>query len=118
MENTIIGGAWGFSERLPEANIQAEFYHCCRLLEIPCVLEYRTPTGRHDVVIFSRNFDYLLAIVECKCSQAQCDYPSRQITRYREVGVAIYTLCSLAGASALATPKQPRNARKLFAQTG
>lgn len=97
------GGAWGFPERLPEANIQAEFYHLCRLNGIPCILEFHTPTGRHDVTVWTPGYTHLLCIVECKSLKAgQVFYSdSRQIRRYQQVGVPVYGIPRLEEAEAV-----------------
>jgi hypothetical protein len=94
------GGVWSFAKAvrlIPEANIQAEFYHCCRLRGIHCVLEYITPVGRLDVSILNRECTHLLAIVECKSNEyGAVNLNSRQMQRYRHLGVPIYGLASLA----------------------
>jgi len=88
---------------MPEANFQAEFYHYCVQLSIPCVLEYGTPAGRHDACIFSEDFSHLRAVVECKNNKRGAFNPaSRQYQKYKALGVPIYELCSLEGASDLA----------------
>jgi hypothetical protein len=70
---------------------------------IPCVLEYRTPAGRHDACIFSQDFTHLRAIVECKNNKwGSFNKASRQYQKYKALGVPIYDLCSLDGALKLA----------------
>lgn len=111
-----VGGAWltsgpavlfmdkfKYTFPISEANIQAEFYHQCRLLGVPCVLEFITPVGRHDACIFSPDFTHLRAIVECKNNRCGMFNPaSRQYQRYKSLGVPIYDLCSMDKALELA----------------
>lgn len=56
-------------QRLSEVNIQAECYHRLRLLNIPCVLEYKATNSnerncRLDMIILKE--DSIIAIVEFK----------------------------------------------------
>ena len=51
-------------KRLPEANIQAEIYHQCRLLGINCILEYKVPRSRFDICIIKD--DKIVLIIETK----------------------------------------------------
>ena len=80
------------SIRLSEANIQAEFYFWAKTLGLPCLLELSTPKGRLDVAIFNSTKTQLLAIVECKRDGCQLNEHSRQMVRYRKIGVPIYGL--------------------------
>lgn len=97
-----LGGAWGFLQKfkkVPEANIQAEFYYECRRLGVPCILEYSTITGRHDLAVFNAGCDHLLCVIECKID------PSRgfkQLLRYQRLGVPILKLCQLEDCAAVA----------------
>src|SRR5271154_7035683 len=76
-----------------EANIQAEFYHACRLIGIQCVLEVFTVVGRLDAVIFNQQRTYFLAIVEVKKEQHRfANGSSKQILRYKQLGVPVYGL--------------------------
>jgi hypothetical protein len=85
---------------ISEANIQAEFYHQCRLLGVPCVLEFITPAGRLDAAILNASLSRVLAIVECKRDGARVR--PYQIARYERVGVPVHTLCSKDAAAGLA----------------
>lgn len=76
-----------------EANIQAEFYHACRLIDLPVSLEIRTPAGRLDAAVLSHDRLHLLAVVEVKRNKYQFhDGKSRQIVRYKALGVPVYGL--------------------------
>lgn len=76
-----------------EANLQAEFYHACRLIDLPVSLEVSTPAGRLDCAILDANRTMLLAIVEVKDSPtAFLGGESLQIQRYKTLGVPVYGL--------------------------
>ena len=96
-----MSGAINFNGTFAEANLQAEFYHHCRLLGIACLLEFSTPVGRHDLVVFSNDFQILHAIIECKRGHA-FDLNSMQYRRYQKVGVPIFSLCKITDAEPLA----------------
>lgn len=98
------GGACEFNATapaLPEANIQAEFYHYCRLLGVNCVLEYSTPFGRLDVAVMSADCSRLIAIVECKNQNRTQIQITGQIRRYKEIGVPVFGLCKFKRAQRL-----------------
>lgn len=76
-----------------EANLQAEFYHACRLIDLPCALEVTTPAGRHDAVILSADRRAILAIIEVNPHKADfMGGRSPQITRYKSIGAPVYGL--------------------------
>ena len=82
-----------FSFRLPEANVQAEFYHQARLVGMVCVLEFMSPAGRLDLVVLNDEADRLLCIVECKRETRRSDFDqSAQVARYRQLGVPVLCL--------------------------
>jgi hypothetical protein len=77
-----------------EANIQAEFYHACRLIDLPVALEIRTPAGRVDCMVLDKDRTMVLAIVEVKDSpNAFLSGNMLQIQRYKTLGVPVYGLC-------------------------
>src|SRR5208282_2566208 len=84
------GGCIECPFKVAEANIQAEFYHFARLHNLQCLLEFRTPCGRHDITVFNPDFTKLMAIVECKVYVMGND--TKQLRRYRRVGVKVFTL--------------------------
>jgi hypothetical protein len=88
--------------RLPEANIQAEFYHHARLLGFVAILELSTPAGRHDIAILNHEQTHLLAIVECKSNESRRVYHSPQIRRYKQLGVPVFGLADFDRAEHLA----------------
>jgi hypothetical protein len=91
------GGAWGFievSEVLPEANLQGELYHLCRVAGINCVLEWSSNLGRNDALILSPDCSLVMCIVECKNGRP-LNPRSRQAMRYASLGVPVYGLCLL-----------------------
>lgn len=92
-------GAHGLLD-LKEANFQAEFYHHCRLLGLRCALEYTTPVGRHDAVVFNGALTRIVAIVECK--RKMPTQMTWQRHKYETLGMAIDYVCSLADAEELA----------------
>jgi hypothetical protein len=94
------GGAINYQGDCAEANLQAEFYHHCRLIGLNCLLEFTTPTGRHDLAIFNSDFTRLLALVECK--KKVIARITSQIARYKAVGVPVYQLNCIHRAERLA----------------
>jgi hypothetical protein len=92
-----------FLPQRAEANLQAEFYHQCKLRSIPVFLEYRSIWNemrgcRFDAVIHHRS--RIIAIVEIK---APTLYPQRrrrlwgktkQAAKYRSFGLPVFLLIS------------------------
>lgn len=76
-----------------EANLQAEFYHACRLINLPVALEITTPAGRLDAGILNLERNSLLAVVEVKRSKLSFNEGrSRQIINYKALGLPVYGL--------------------------
>lgn len=77
-------------KRLPEANIQAEFYHRCRLLGLRLCLEYKYEHCRFDAVMLD-NKDNIYAIIEFKSRIKPIigDYNTKQIKKYQQYGIPI-----------------------------
>ena len=76
-----------------EANLQAEFYHQCRLIDLQLALEVTTPAGRLDAAILTPDRLNLVAIVEVKRSKLSFNEGrSRQILNYKALGVPVYGL--------------------------
>lgn len=102
-----------------EANTQAEFYHCCRLLGLQCVLEVTTPAGRIDVAILTQDRLSVVAFVEVKRREASFGGGnSSQLRRYKQLGVPIYGLSEPARAMGLAATlsKLPESSAKTIAE--
>jgi len=103
--NENIGGCWQFGalhEWYPEANIQGEFYYWCRVLNINCCLEMTTPVGRLDIAVLDDSCMRLRAIVECKNPGGVIWYESKQMKRYKQLGVPVFGMCQLSHAEPLA----------------
>lgn len=86
--------------KLPEANVQAEFYHrCrnfhrCRNLGLRLCLEYRLDNCRFDAVMINSR-DEIYAIVEFKSwirDKDVMNYDSKQLQKYRAYGVPVVFL--------------------------
>ncbi len=78
-----------------EANLQAEFYHECKLIGLPCSLEVITPAGRLDAVVLNAAKTQFLAIIEVKRDPVSfLGGYSTQIKRYKRLGVPVYGLSS------------------------
>jgi hypothetical protein len=80
------------SRRVPEANIQAEFYLLCRQHGIPVLLEVTHEDCRFDALIFKD--DKPFAIVEIKnygsrCSVRGLKKDGRQWKKYSKYGVQV-----------------------------
>lgn len=78
--------------RILEANTQAEFYHQARLAHLPLLLEVVTPCGRLDIAILRPDQSGIVAIVEVKRQGRTIYGESRQIQRYKMIGVPVYGL--------------------------
>src|SRR5262245_20839930 len=87
---------------LCEAQIRAELYHHCRLLQVPIILELRNPLGSFDAAIFSPDWKQLLAVIECKHNQEQRVRLTNQIIRYKRCGLPVFGLASMERAPGLA----------------
>lgn len=85
-----------------EANIQAEFYHHCKCVELNCALEVLTPIGRFDCAVFSKDWTLLLAIVECKKHAKESRPETGQIRRYSTANVPVHILDSFDACEQLA----------------
>lgn len=86
---------------MTEANTAAEFYHQARLIGLPVELEISTLVGRLDIVVFSRKTGNLVAIVECKRDRITVKERSRQMERYREIGLPLYWINMFSAAGKL-----------------
>lgn len=80
-------------KRLPEANIQAEFYHRCRLEGLRLCLEYKYEHSRFDCVMIGDD-DSIYAIVEFKSKVKPIvkSYNTKQIQKYSQYNIPI-VLC-------------------------
>lgn len=76
------------------ANLQAEFYHQCRINNINCCLEYYTEHfGRFDCVITSYNKKEIIRIVEFKKhSNLSPNLNTKQVNKYLKTGVPVYVI--------------------------
>lgn len=77
---------------LSEAVIQAEFYMAAQQIGLRCTLELSTSEGRLDIAVFNDDWTKLLAIVECKNNLSGKVRRTRQIERYKRIGVPVYGL--------------------------
>jgi hypothetical protein len=86
--------------RLPEANIQAEFYYRCKQEKIPCMLEYTIEGARFDAII--HNNKRISHIVEIKSMTerakrrrlARSRMP-KQITKYLQHGLPVLVIINV-----------------------
>lgn len=86
-----------------EATVQAEFFRYCCDIELPCALELITPVGRLDAAVFNGDWTRILAIVECKrFRKKEAMTETRQIRRYKQIGVPVFGLCKRERAEHLA----------------
>lgn len=75
-----------------EANLQAEFYHACRLIGQELALEVLTPRGRLDILLLSKDRKRGLAIVEVKPKAYYFTGCQNQIERYKKLGLPVHGL--------------------------
>lgn len=83
--------------RVPEANIQAEFYRLCRKHNIPILLEVSFEDCRFDAVIFQDDIPF--AIIEVKNyskkrSAIGLTKKGRQMKKYMRFGLPIIGVMS------------------------
>lgn len=76
-----------------EAMFQAEFYHQARKIGLPVFLEFATPVGRLDIVVFNRPMDSVVAIIECKRNATLRD--RLQADAYLKIGAPLFWCCSM-----------------------
>jgi len=93
-----------------EANVQAEFYHQCRLIGLPVALEVTTPVGRLDVAVLNATGDGCVAIVECKKAACMISAELGQVRRYKKIGVPVYGLTDKQRCRGLAKTIQEKHA--------
>ena len=75
-----------------EACVQGEFYHQCRVRNIPCYLEYTYEDCRFDAVIYNKETKEIFSIVEFKSyyhkyTPARTD--TRQVDKYLKFNLPI-----------------------------
>ena len=76
--------------RISEANIQGEFYHYCRVLDIPCYLEYKHENSRFDAVICDPQRDEILIIVEIKnMIRKHNNWNTKQLIKYKKFNLPL-----------------------------
>jgi hypothetical protein len=82
--------------RITEANIQAEFYHSCKMNGINCYLEYKIDGCRFDAVIYD-NTNEILAIVEIKSyiTDKEPRRNTKQIKKYSLHSLPIFMISRL-----------------------
>lgn len=77
------------------ANIQAEFYHRCRLAGINCILEHKYDDCRFDILCYDRA-NNVFAIIEAK--YAKDGYVinkfSRQWRKYNRYGIPLFYIAN------------------------
>lgn len=78
--------------KVPEANIQAEFYRLCRQNDVKILLEVKYQNCRFDAVVF--NNDKPFAIVEIKnygkkCTERGLKRTGRQWLKYSSYGIPV-----------------------------
>ncbi|WMX12387.1 hypothetical protein [Aureispira sp. CCB-E] len=80
-------------KKISEANIQAEFYHQCRLYKIPFYLEFKYENSRFDGVVFDTKTHEILIIVEFKSKvKSKKEYNTLQIKKYKKYNLPIIVI--------------------------
>ena len=83
------------SSRYSSSNIQAEFYHQCRLHNVNCMLEHIYDDCRFDIVCYDSD-NNIYAIIEAKYNPG--DYVinknSRQWKKYNRYGIPIFYIAN------------------------
>ena len=79
-------------DRIAEANIQAEFYHQCKLNGIECYLEYKHEHSRFDAVIIQNDeIEFIIEFKSYKTDKA-AKLNTKQLDKYRKYGVQIFVI--------------------------
>jgi hypothetical protein len=83
------------NNRLPEANIQAEFYHQCKLNNIKCYLHYKIDHSVFDAIIIKDNT--IIKIIEFKSYVTNRDgkINTKQLKKYSQYGIPIVLITRL-----------------------
>ena len=78
-------------KRISEVNIQAEFYHRCKMLGINVYLGYRHENCIFDAVIFNESNE-IVVIVEFKSyiDELKENYDTKQIRKYKRYNIPVY----------------------------
>ena len=83
-----IAGGLEKNKDFAEANIQAEFYHQCRIREIDCLLEYKRGHCRFDIVILQDR--QAICIIETKRFGTRKRFEdTKQFKKYNRYGVPV-----------------------------
>lgn len=82
--------------RIHESNIQAEFYHRCKLRGLNVYLEYRYERCRFDAVMINDNND-IYAIIEFKSRKRPIkgEYKTKQMEKYSKYNIPILLCVNL-----------------------
>ena len=78
--------------RISEVSIQAEFFHQCRVANIPCYLGYKYEHSVFDAVIYDKPTREIYCLVEVK-SYSKKDkevYIGKQFAKYSRYGLPIF----------------------------
>lgn len=81
--------------KVPEANIQAEFYRLCRLHNVPVLLEITYQGCRFDALVFRNDRPFVIVEVKnfgTKGSMRGLKKTGRQYTKYKAHGIPIIEL--------------------------
>jgi DNA-binding MurR/RpiR family transcriptional regulator len=76
-------------ERITEANIQAEFYHQCRLKGVECYLEYKHEQSRFDAIIIKNNDVVLIVEFKSYKTDKKGKTKTKQLDKYRQYGIPV-----------------------------
>lgn len=81
--------------RIPEANIQAEFYHQCRLRQIKVFLQFPYEDCKFDCIVLDKSKKKILCVVEIKYRKTtKKNYNTKQMKKYRNFDVPVFLVTS------------------------
>ena len=86
-------------KRIPEANIQAEFYRQCKNNGINVCLEYRFSGCRFDAVVYDQN-KFIHFIVEVKSytdPNKKPNWNTKQIKKYKQFRTPVLLIVRMEG---------------------
>lgn len=87
--------------KMTEANTQAEFYHHAKLNGLCVELEFNTPVGRLDAIVWNTDRSMILAGIEVKRDGRSIDENNKQMRKYATLGMPMFWLNKFSAAEGL-----------------
>lgn len=83
--------------RVSEVSVQGEFYHRCRLADIPCYLGYKYEHSVFDCVIYDKDTKQILCLVEIKSyiNPIKEAHKGKQFNKYSQYKIPLFYILRL-----------------------